>query len=72
MVCFWGCIDCLYCLDWTISLSVFRFFLFVLSTPSVASLLVPPVSGGQSAGAVVVFRFLFVTNSPPETGASTP
>ena len=39
----------------------------------------PPVSGGQFAGAVIVFRFQFlpfrfpfVTNSPPETGASTP
>ena len=32
----------------------------------------PPVSGGQLAGAVVVFSFPFVTNSPPETGASTP
>ena len=27
---------------------------------------------GRLAGAVVVVRFLFVTNSPPETGASTP
>ena len=37
------------------------------STPSVASLLVAPVSGGQSACAV----FSVVTDSPPETGAST-
>ena len=28
----------------------------------------PPVSGGQSAGAVIDFSFQFVTNSPPETG----
>ena len=35
-------------------------------------LLVAPVSGGQFAGAVMVFRFPIVTNSPPETGASTP
>ncbi len=28
----------------------------------------PPVSGGQSAGAVAVFRFPFVTNSPSGTG----
>ena len=27
---------------------------------------------GRLADAVVVFRFQFVTNSPPETGASTP
>ena len=32
----------------------------------------PPVSGGQYAGAVIVFCVLFVTNSPPETGWSTP
>ena len=38
------------------------------STPSVATLLVPPVSGGQFAGAVLTV----VTDSPPETGASTP
>ena len=36
----------------------------VISTPSVASLLVPPVSGGQFAGAVLAV----VTDSPPETG----
>ena len=35
-----------------------------ISTPSVASLLVDPVSGGQSACAV----FSVVTDSPPETG----
>ena len=28
----------------------------------------PPVSGGQFASAMIVFRFTFVTNSPPETG----
>ena len=28
----------------------------------------PPVSEGQSAGAVIDFSFQFVTNSPPETG----
>ena len=32
----------------------------------------PPVSEGQFAGAVIDFSFQFVTNSPPETGASTP
>ena len=36
----------------------------VISTPSVASLLVPPVSGGQFAGAVLAV----VTDSSPETG----
>ncbi len=36
----------------------------VISTPSVASLLVPPVSGGQFAGAVLAV----VTDSPSETG----
>ena len=35
-----------------------------LSTPSVALLLVPPVSGGQLASAV----FTVVTDSTPETG----
>ena len=38
----------------------------VISTPSVASLLVHPVSGGQFAGAVLAV----VTDSSPETGAS--
>ena len=37
-----------------------------LSTPSVATLLVPPVSGGQ------LLAQCFVTDSPPETGGSTP
>ena len=51
-----------------------------LSTPSVASLLVPPVSGGQSVWcehkSVVTdsspYRGIEWVRSPPETGASTP
>ena len=54
-----------------------------LSTPSVATLLVPSVSGGQFAGAVFTLPTLplirgqllaqcFVTDFPPETGGSTP
>ena len=39
-----------------------------LSTPSVASLLVPPVSGGQSVTTGERYHPL----SPPETGRSTP
>ena len=40
----------------------------LLSTPSVAPLLVAPVSGGQS----VTTANTAPANSPPETGASTP
>ena len=52
--------------------SIFSYLLFVLIHPLRRYAPRPPVSGGQYAGAVIVFSFRFVTNSPPETGVSTP
>ena len=46
----------------------FIFHFYVLIHPLRRYAPRPPVSGGQSAGAVIVSRFPIVTNSPPETG----